>query len=59
MTVDIYAKSAQLLESLANSIYDRYQNSLPNQFCFSTAEIHIIEKWGVNLIDEALTQKKD
>jgi hypothetical protein len=53
MTFDINAKSAQLLERLANSIYDRDQNNLMKQhFSFNISEIHIVEKWLVDTLAE-------
>lgn len=44
MTIDIYQKSSELLEKLANSIYDRDPNN-PKPFFFSLNEVHIVEKW--------------
>lgn len=51
MSIDLYSKSQQLLESLANSIHDRDQKSI-NPFCFSINEIHLTEKWLSDLIKE-------
>lgn len=51
MSIDLYAKSQQLLESLANSIHDREPKSL-EPFCFSMQEIHLTEKWLSGLIRE-------
>jgi hypothetical protein len=44
MCIDLYQKSTELLEKLANSIYDRDPQN-PNPFFFNMAEIHIVEKW--------------
>jgi len=47
MTIDIYAESTDLLERLANSIYDRD----PNKFLFfSINEIQLVEKWLIDII---------
>jgi hypothetical protein len=51
MKVDIYAKSAQLLASLSNSIYERDPKN-PNLVCFSTNEMHVVEKWLRELLKE-------
>jgi hypothetical protein len=42
--MDLHAKSAQLLESLANSIHDRDPKQT-NPFFFNIAEIQVTEKW--------------
>jgi hypothetical protein len=44
MSFDIHEKSSQLLERLANSIYDRDPNN-PNPLCFSTKEMQIVDNW--------------
>lgn len=47
--IDIYAKSSQLLESLANSIYDR----MPEKpLFFSAKEISIVENFIKELIQD-------
>ena len=51
MQPDIYAKSAELLEQIANSIYDRTPHSQTPLF-FSLREIHIVEKFLKELIDK-------
>jgi len=43
MSIDIHALASQLLENLANSIHDREAGD--KHFCFSTAELHVVEKW--------------
>jgi hypothetical protein len=55
MTVDLHAKSHDLLETLANSIHDRDPKSL-TPFFFNVTEIHIAEKWLSEFIKEI---KKD
>ena len=55
MQIDLYAKSQQLLEALANSIHDRDpKNPLP--FSFNIAEVHLAEKWLQEFCEEI---KKD
>lgn len=51
MSIDLYAKSQQLLESLANSIHDRTPKTL-DPFCFNIQEVHLTEKWLNELIKE-------
>lgn len=55
MTIDLYVKSQQLLEKLANSIHDRDPKALI-PFFFSTAELQAAQKW---LEDFAKEVKKD
>lgn len=53
MSIDINAKAAQLLERLANSIYDRDPKTMPDTtFCFRTAEVQIVENWLTDTIQE-------
>lgn len=51
MNIDLYAKSQELLENLANSIHDRDSKNL-NPFFFSLSEIHTAEKWLRCFIEE-------
>lgn len=51
--INIYEKSSELLEMLANSIYDRDPNN-PKPFFFSINEMHLVEKW----LNDLLKQKK-
>jgi hypothetical protein len=51
MYIDIYAKSVQLLERVANSVHDRDPKN-PNLLTFSIKEIHIVEEWMRELINE-------
>ena len=51
MSFDLYQKSSELLEKLANSIYDR-DPSNPNPLFFNLAEIHIVENWLKEVIEE-------
>lgn len=53
MNIDIHAKSAELLEKLANSVYDR-DTTNPNPLFFSINEIHIVEKFLHDLMKESL-----
>ena len=53
--MDVHAKSQQLLESLANSIHDRSENS---KFVFNISEVHITEEWIKNLINEIKKEEK-
>ena len=55
MSIDIYVKSTQLLERLANSIYDRDPIG-SNQFHFKIKEVHIVEEFIRDLIQEAFSQ---
>jgi len=55
MQIDLYAKSQQLLETLANSIHDR-DNKNPTPFTFNISDIHVTEKWLNEFIEEI---KKD
>lgn len=51
MAIDIYAKSVQLLERVANSVHDRDPKN-PNILTFSISEIHIVENWIKELLKE-------
>ncbi len=53
MNIDIHSKSSELLEKLANSVYDRDPNN-PNPLFFNIAEIHIVEKFLKDLVQESL-----
>lgn len=59
MTIDIYAKSSNLLEALANTIYDRETPPvLP--FTFTLKEVQCVEKWLKDLLSEIeLTKRED
>lgn len=54
MALDIHAKSSDLLERLANSIYDREKegNILKEHFTFSSTEMRIVESWILDLLQE-------
>jgi hypothetical protein len=54
--MNIHAKSSQLLETLANSIYDR-DPANPKPFFFSINEIHIVEKWLQDILKESENEK--
>ena len=51
MTIDIHAKSVQLLERVANSVHDRDPKN-PNLLTFSLSEILIVEEWLKELLKE-------
>jgi hypothetical protein len=51
MSIDLYQKSSELLEKLANSIYDRDPGN-PNPFFFNVAEVHLVENWLTEMIKE-------
>lgn len=51
MTIDLHAKSHDLLETLANSIHDREPKNL-NPFFFNISEIQTAERWLLNFVRE-------
>lgn len=51
MTIDLNAKSQELLEKLANSIHDRESKSI-TPFFFNINEIHVAENWLEEFIKE-------
>jgi hypothetical protein len=51
MYFNIHEKSAELLERLANSVYDRDTQN-PNPLFFSHKEIEIVESWMKDFIRE-------
>lgn len=57
MGIDLYAKSQDLLEKLANSVHDRDPKS-PTPFFFNISEIHVAENWLVDFIKEILQDQK-
>lgn len=57
MNFDVYQKSSDLLEKLANSIFDRDPTN-PKPFCFSISELHVVEGWLKNILKEVTEQKK-
>lgn len=54
MEMDLYAKSQQLLETLANSVHDREPKS-QEPFFFNISDIHAAEKWLEDFIRELKT----
>jgi hypothetical protein len=52
MAIDIHQLSSQLLERLANSIYDRDNNQ--KGFCFNTQELRVVEKWLTDTVQDIL-----
>lgn len=51
MQIDLYAKSTELLETIANSIHDR-ESKTNNPFFFSIDERHAVERWLKEFIKE-------
>ena len=51
MSIDLHAKSQELLETLANSIHDR-EPKTSNPFVFNIAELHAAERWLTEFIKE-------
>lgn len=51
MSIDLHAKSQELLETLANSIHDREPKNL-SPFFFNIAEIHAAERWLSDFVKE-------
>lgn len=51
MSIDIYAKSVQILERIANSVHDRDPKA-PNLFCFTISEVHLVESWLEEILRE-------
>lgn len=49
--MDLHVRSTQLLERLANSIYDRDAYAYEH-FAFSVKEIQIVEEWLKEVINE-------
>lgn len=51
MPIDIYFKSVQLLERVANSVHERDPKN-PNLLFFSTSEVQVVEDWIRELLAE-------
>lgn len=49
--MELHAKSQQLLETLANSIYDR-EPKPATQLFFNIADIHAVEQWLKGFVKE-------
>ena len=54
MPIDIYSKSSQLLEAIANSLADRNPNL--KEFCFASSEKNIVENWLKEIVHEILLE---
>lgn len=54
--IDLYARSQELLETIANSVYDREQQ-LERPLFFSIKEIHLVEIWLNEFMKECLKEK--
>ena len=50
MQIDLQAKAIQLLERIANSLYERETN--PTQIFFSSKEIEIVKEWMEQVLNE-------
>jgi hypothetical protein len=53
MSFDMHAKSADLLEKLANSVYDRDPTN-PKPLFFSLTEIQLVESWLLDNFGEEI-----
>lgn len=51
MDIDLYSKAVHLLEKIANSVHERDPKN-PNLLCFSTTEVHVVEEWLKEFIEE-------
>lgn len=51
MPIDLYQKSSELLEKLANSVFDRDPTN-PNPLFFNMSEIHLVENWLKDVLKE-------
>jgi hypothetical protein len=51
MDIDLYSKAVHLLEKIANSVHERDPKN-PNLLCFSITEVHLVEKWLEEFIQE-------
>lgn len=56
MDIDIYSKSEQLLNQLANSLYDREPNK-QNPVFFSIIEIQLVERFLKDVLNESKIQE--
>ena len=54
--IDIYARSQELLETIANSIYDR-DPQLDKPFFFSIQENQLVDAWLNEFRKECLKEK--
>ena len=52
--LDLHERSANLLERLGNSIYERDGHNA-REFCFTVKEIHIVEEWLKDLLKNAVS----
>lgn len=52
MSLDFFVKSSELLEKLANSVYDRDPKN-PTPLFFNVMDIHLVEQWLKEFINEA------
>lgn len=51
MSIDLYAKAIHLLEKVANSVHERDSKNA-NLLCFSSNEVHLVEEWLKEFVEE-------
>ncbi len=51
MQIDLNVKAQELLQKLANSIYDRDQK-MANEFSFNQIDIELTKEWLCDFIEE-------
>jgi hypothetical protein len=51
MNIDLHSKAVHLLEKIANSVHERDPKN-PNLLCFSTTEVHVVEQWLKEFVEE-------
>ena len=58
MLIDTHLKSSELLQKIANSVFDRNPEN-PNPLVFSMSEINVVEGFLNDLIEEIKKPDKD
>lgn len=53
MYIELHSKAVHLLEKIANSVHERYPNN-PNLLCFSITEVHLVEEWLKDFVQEQI-----
>jgi hypothetical protein len=51
MDINLHEKAINLLEKIANSVYERDPHN-PHLMCFSITEVNLVEQWLTNFIKE-------
>lgn len=51
MEIDLHSKAIHLLDTIANSIYERGLPN-PNILCFTKTEVEVVEGWLNNFVKE-------